>query len=107
MNFESIFTPYKARKLFPLLRAIEDDILHLAAAKLFGALLSQYPAYRIADIALAASVRADNGRNTIGKSQFRFIGKGFEAVNFQSLKKQMNTSVMLQNSAIASLPCPM
>ena len=40
--------------------AIEYDIFHLFAAERFGALFAQHPGDGVGDIALAATVRADN-----------------------------------------------
>ena len=69
-----------------LLRAVEDDVLHPAAAKRFRALLAKNPAHRIRQIGLAASIRADNAGNTLVKDDDRSIRKGLEAVYFQSFQ---------------------
>jgi len=43
------------------LTAAEDHVLHLIAAEVLGALLTQHPAYGIGDVALAAAVGAHDG----------------------------------------------
>jgi hypothetical protein len=43
------------------LGALEDDVLHLAAAQGLGALLAEHPADRVGDVALAAAVGPDDG----------------------------------------------
>ena len=61
----------------------EDDILHAFSAQLLGRLLTEHPAHRITDIALAAAVRTDNRSQTLVKGQSNFIGKRFEALQLQ------------------------
>ena len=50
-----------------LAAAGEDNILHIAPGRLFGALLTKYPADRIAYIALAAAVWTDDCRDAVFK----------------------------------------
>ena len=65
------------------LRAREDDVLHLGAAQRFGALLTQHPAHRIGDIALAGTVGSYNARNTLIKTDIRALRERFEAIDFK------------------------
>ncbi len=51
----------------PHLRAVEDHVLHLFTAQGLGALLPQHPENRVHNIALAASVRPDDGGDAIRK----------------------------------------
>ena len=44
-------------------RAVEDDVFHLFAAEGFRALLAEYPGDGVGNIALAATVRADDRRD--------------------------------------------
>ena len=62
----------------------EDDILRLQAAQIADILLSQHPAYRIRDIALAAAIRTDNRRNALIEFYFDFVCKGLEAICLQT-----------------------
>ena len=66
-----------------LLGAVKDHVLHLGAPKSPGALLAQDPADRVGDVALAAAVGADDGRDAAAELQFRFLCKGFEPLHFQ------------------------
>ena len=58
----------------------KNNVLHIASTKLLGALLSQYPAHRIAYIALTAAVRADNSRNSVMEFKYNFIGKRLKSL---------------------------
>ena len=46
-----------------LAAAGKNNIFHFAAAQIFGALLAQYPADRIRNVALAAAVWSNDCRN--------------------------------------------
>ena len=72
-------------KPLALLRAVEDDILHLAAAQRLGALLAQHPAHGVRQIRLAAAVGADDARDALVKLHDGPVRKRLEAVDFQSL----------------------
>ena len=50
------------KRLAPI-RAVEDDIGHLAAAQRLGRLLAQDPTDGVRDIGLAAPIGADDGRD--------------------------------------------
>ena len=68
-----------------LLRAAEDDVLHLAAAQGLGALLAHDPEDRVGDIRFAGAVRPHNGGDVFFKAQARLVREGFEALNLQCL----------------------
>ena len=61
---------------FAVARARKDDILHLAAAKRFCALLTQDPRDGVRDVRLSATVRPDNGSYAAaGEDYLRVVGK--------------------------------
>ena len=60
--------------------AVKDNVLHLGTAQGFGALFTQHPTDRVADIGLAGAVGADDGGDALVEGQFCFIGKGFESL---------------------------
>ena len=64
-------------------RAVEDDILHAGTAQRPGRLLPQHPTHRVADIALAASVRPHHGCNPAVKFEGRLIRERFKPLYFQ------------------------
>ena len=66
-----------------LFRAAEDDILHLAAAQRFRALLAHDPQDGVRYVRLAAPVRADNRRDLLVKIQARLVREGLEALDLQ------------------------
>src|SRR5207249_12237174 len=70
----------------PRIAAAEEDVLHPIAAQALGALFAHYPGDRIGDVALAASVRADDGGNALVEGKLRLVGEGFESVDFQAFK---------------------
>ena len=79
-----------------LLRAAENDVLHFsAAAQLLGARLTEHPADGVRDVALAASVGADNGRDALVDGDLRAVGERFEALDFQCLQEHCFTSSFL------------
>jgi len=60
--------------------AVEYDVLHVVAAEGLGALLAQRPPQRVKDIALAATVRADDGGNPGLQIEGSPVRKGLESV---------------------------
>ena len=66
-----------------LFRAAEDDVLHLAAAQRFRALLAHDPQNGVRYVRLAAPVRADNCRDLLVKIQARLVREGLEALDLQ------------------------
>ena len=66
-----------------LFRAAEDDVLHLAAAQRFRALLAHDPQDGVRYVRLAAPVRADDRRDLLVKIQARLVREGLEALNLQ------------------------
>ena len=73
--------------------AIEDDILHLRAAQRLRALLTQHPAHRVGNIALAAAVGAHHAGDAVLKDDFGVVGEGFEAVQYKFLQSQVIVSL--------------
>ncbi len=64
----------------------EDDVLHLAAAERFGALLAHDPAQRVDDVGLAGAVRADDTRDARLEAQRRGGREGLEAAQGEALE---------------------
>ena len=67
------------------LRTGENHILHGGTSELFYFLLTEHPAHRVGNIALAASVRPYNTGNSVVELKQNFIGKGFEPLDFDTL----------------------
>ena len=53
----------------------KDYVLHLVSSEGLGGLLTQYPAHRVADIALAASVRSHDCGKSLVKGKAYLVGK--------------------------------
>ncbi|SCD40113.1 hypothetical protein GA0115251_106811 [Streptomyces sp. TverLS-915] len=70
----------------PARRAGEDDVLHLAAAQRFGALLAHHPRQRVHDVGLAGAVRPDDARDPRLEPQRRRGGEGFEPTQSHGLE---------------------
>jgi len=64
----------------------KDNIFHGFAAKLLDTLLTHYPSERINNIALAASIRTNNGGNPLRELYAGFFMKRFKARNLKFLK---------------------
>ena len=60
---------------FARVGAVENDIGHFLAAQGPGRLFAQNPANGVGDIGFAATIRADNGRDTRLKVQRGFVRK--------------------------------
>src|SRR5207249_673365 len=59
-----------------VLRALKDDVLHLAAAKAFGALFAEYPRHGIGHVGFSAAIRANNSGYTASrKNDLSIIGE--------------------------------
>ena len=70
-----------------VLRALEDNVLHLAAAKVLDLLLAQDPRDCVGDVRLAAAVGADNHGDAVAcEDEFCVVGEGFEAGDFEALE---------------------
>ena len=67
------------------LRSREDNILHGSASQLLCALLTEHPAHRVGNIALAASVRPYNTGNSVVELKQDLVGKGFESLYLNAL----------------------
>jgi hypothetical protein len=72
----------------PFGAAGEDDVLGLLAAQGREALLAQYPAQSVGDVALAAAIGTDDRRYAGVEEKIRLGGEGLEAVNLQSFEIQ-------------------
>ena len=72
----------------------KNNILHGCAAQLFDALFSEHPADRVRDIALSASVRSDDPRDSVVELKPHFVRKGFESLYFNALKIHVLTVLM-------------
>src|SRR5262249_22677009 len=66
--------------------AIEDDVGHFAAAQTLGALFPEDPANCIDDVAFAAAVGPDDGRNALDEIELSLVGKALEANQLQTLE---------------------
>ena len=65
----------------------KDDVLHLAAAQAFGALLAEHPAHRVEDVRLAAPVRSHHHRHSLaGQVDFGAVTKGLKAQDLNLLQ---------------------
>src|SRR3954470_1174266 len=58
-----------------LARTVEDDILHVLAAQLFGGRFAQYPANGVDDVRFSAAVRADYADQLSGHRNMRGINE--------------------------------
>ena len=68
----------------PVLGTGKNNVLHVSAAKLPGALLAKHPSHGIRHITLSAAVRSHNACHTLVQLQPYFIGKGLKALNFHT-----------------------
>ena len=64
----------------------ENNILHISAAELLGALFAEHPAHRIANIALSTAVRPYNASNTVVELQNGFVGKRLKSLHFNGFE---------------------
>src|SRR5262249_51781935 len=71
-------------------RAVEDDVGHFAAAQALGTLFSENPADRVDDVALAAAIGPDDGRDAAAEVEMRLFGKTLEAYQFQALEHALS-----------------
>ena len=70
----------------PRARPVEDDVGHLAAAERLGRLLAKNPLHRIDDVALARTVRPNDGGDSGRELEPRFLGERFEPDEFEPLQ---------------------
>ena len=66
---------------FARIAAAEDHVFHAIAAQTLRALLTHHPGDRIGHVALAAAIRADDGRDPLVEGQLRSIGERLETVD--------------------------
>lgn len=64
---------------FTRIASRKDNVLHLASAEGFSALLAKHPADPVGNIALAAAIRTYNGRDSPDKLHLRLVGKRFKS----------------------------
>ena len=69
--------------LVSLLRAAEDDVLHLRAPEALGALFAHDPADGVGDIGFSRAVGAHDGGDILPEVQDGLIREGLKALNFQ------------------------
>lgn len=69
--------------LIALFRAAEDHVLHFGTPELAAVLLAHDPQDGVGDVGLAGAIGAHDGGDVRAEIQHRFVGKGFEALNFQ------------------------
>ena len=62
----------------------KNNILHVSAPELFGALFSQNPADRVCHITFSAAVRAYDTCDAIMKFKGNFICKGLESLHINA-----------------------
>jgi hypothetical protein len=70
---------------FTVACAVEDDVFHLSAAKILGGLFAQYPRDRLGDVALPATVGADDSGDAFAENKGSPVGKRFEAAYLEFL----------------------
>src|SRR6267142_6797037 len=72
----------------PSLAPVEDDVAHVLRAKAPRALLADDPGDGVGDVALAASVRADDRGDALSELEFGGRGERLEAVQLELLKPE-------------------
>ena len=82
-------------------RALENHVLHLAAAQGLRALFPQHPANRVGDVGLAAAVGPDDRGHAGFEAEGRVVGKGFESVKLERLEIHA-----VGNGQLKGAPCP-
>ena len=79
-----------------LLRAAENDVLHLLSTQRTGVLLAHDPANSVGNIRFSAAVRADDRGNIVAEGNGRLIRKGLKALNLKLLQIHLyNTPIVL------------
>ena len=66
-----------------VLGAVEDDVLHRAAAEVLRALLAHAPSNRVDDVGFAAAVRADDAHDVGVEVDDRAVHERLEAADFE------------------------
>jgi hypothetical protein len=64
----------------------EDHVLHRRAAQALGALLAEHPVDGVGDVALSASVRADDARHAAVERHLLPVAETLEAENLDGIK---------------------
>ena len=83
-------------ELFARRRAGENDVFGFCGAQVSDVLLAEHPADGVGDVALAAAVRADDGRDARVKLDDDLIGKRLEAVGFETFELHERRSLCLE-----------
>ena len=68
------------------IRALKDDILHLAAPQRLGALLAQHPADAVGDVRLPAAIGTHHRGHAGFEAEGRGVAEGFKAVKTERLE---------------------
>ena len=71
------------------LAAREDQVLHLLAAQLLGALLAEHPADGVGDVALPAPVGADDGVDPGAEVHLGPVEEGLESLQLELLENHL------------------
>jgi hypothetical protein len=79
-------THFSGSRRLSAIAAAKNHVLHAVAPQALRALLTKYPRERIDDVALAATVRADDGRDPSIEGQFGAIGKALETGDLEALQ---------------------
>ena len=73
---------FTVRQRFSVLRSVENNVLHAAAAHCFCGHFAENPAYGVGDVTFTATVRSDYTGYSVIESDFLFIGERFETDKF-------------------------
>ncbi len=80
-------------------RALEDHVLHRAAAQMLDPLLAQNPGDRVSDVALAATVWSDNGGDSFTcKENLGVVREGFETGYLEAFQFEHARNRLLEPS---------
>ena len=88
------------RGRFARVAAVEDHVFHALAAQALRALLAHHPGDGVGDVALAASVRADDGRHALVEGELRAVGKRFEPLISRRSRRMTHTPASRSMPAI-------
>ena len=73
-------------------RAGENDVFRFRSAQVPHILLAEHPTNRIGDVALAAAVRPDDGRDARIELDDDLVGKRFEAIGFETFQLHVSNT---------------
>ena len=78
-----------------IFRSCKNNILHIPASKLLGALFSQNPADCIANITFSAAVRSYDAGDPVMKFKIYFLCKGFKSLHLYIFQIHWPPAVIL------------